>query len=75
MGCVYPPWGEHSLTWPNRVCAADWSMVFKDLSLELPSPLALLFRAANAFRVTWSEPQIRHRSELTEEAWEMPYKD
>ena len=46
-----------------------------DLSLELPSPWALFFGVANVFRVTWSEPQIRHRSELTEEAWEMPYRD
>ena len=35
-------------------------MVFGVLSLELPSPLALLFRAANVFRVMWSDPQIRH---------------
>ena len=28
-----------------------------------------LFRAANAFRVTWSE-RVRHRNALTEIAWE-----
>ena len=48
-------------------------MVAKDctepLSAVLPCPSALLFRAANAFRVTWSE-RVRHRNALTEIAWE-----
>ena len=30
---------------------------------------AALFRAANTFRVTWSE-RVRHRNALTEIAWE-----
>ena len=43
--------------------------------LPLPCPWASLFRAANAFRVTWSKrvifsAQIRHRNALTEIAWE-----
>ena len=41
--------------------------------LPLPCPRASLFRAANAFRVTWSErvfSQIRQRNALTEIAWE-----
>ena len=33
---------------------------------RLPSPKASLFRVAKAFRVTWSKPLLRHRSELTE---------
>ena len=39
----------------------------------LPCPRASLFRAANTFRVTWSErvfSQIRQRNALTEIAWE-----
>ena len=39
----------------------------------LPSPLASLLRAADAFRVTWSEDRssrIRHGNALTEKAWE-----
>ena len=48
-------------------------MVAKDctepLSAVLPCPQALLFRAAHAFRVTWSE-RVRHRNALTEIAWE-----
>ena len=46
----------------------------------MPSPEALLFRAAKAFRVTWSKRKweavshpfvrIRHRSGLTERDWE-----
>ena len=35
----------------------------------MPCPQASLFRAANAFRVTWSE-RVRHRNALTEIAWE-----
>ena len=31
-------------------------------------PWAALFRAANTFRVTWSE-RVRHRNALTEIAW------
>ena len=36
-----------------------------NLSFPLPSPEASIFRAAKAFRVTWSK-----RSELTERDWE-----
>ena len=46
-------------------------MIAKDFTESL-SAVALsvgLFRAANAFRVTWSE-QVRHRNALTEIAWE-----
>ena len=43
--------------------------------LPLPCPWASLFRAANAFRVTWSErvfffSQIRQGNALNEIAWE-----
>ena len=41
--------------------------------LPFACPQASLFRAANAFRITWSErvfSQIRHRNALTEIAWE-----
>ena len=41
----------------------------QDMYKFTPSPKASLFRAANSFRVTWSK-QTRHRSELTEKAWE-----
>ena len=42
----------------------------------LPSPLASLFHAVNAFRVTWSERvflqavRLRYVTEMTAEAWE-----
>ena len=55
------------------------------IGVFLPSPWDSLFRADIAFRVTWSErrsetfaahsPLIRHRSELTEKAWEKPYRN
>ena len=54
------------------------------IGVFLPSSDSL-FRADIAFRVTWSErrsetfaahsPLIRHRSELTEKAWEKPYRN
>ena len=43
-------------------------MTAKDYTEPL-SAVASLFRAANAFRVTWSE-RVRHRNALTEIAWE-----
>ena len=60
-----------------EVVCVIWSPL---LSSQLPSPWASLFRAAKAFRVTWSKrkceafparsPQIRHRNELTDRDWE-----
>ena len=51
-------------------------MIAKDCTEPL-SAVALsvgLFRAANAFRVTWSE-RVRHRNALTEIAWEDAVQD
>ena len=55
------------------------------IGVFLPSPYDSLLCADIAFRVTWSErrsetfaahsPLIRHRRELTEKAWEKPYRN
>ena len=45
-------------------------MIAKDCTERLSAAtLSVLFRAANAFRVTWSE-RVLHRNALTEIAWE-----
>ena len=47
-------------------------MIAKDCTERLSAvalSVGLIIRAANAFRVTWSE-RVRHRNALTEIAWE-----